>query len=272
MSDRLDVFLVKKSYVKSRVKAKELVLSGNVSVNGEVIIKPSVCVNEDCEIIISDSESHQYVGRGALKLKGAFECFDICVKNRYCADIGASTGGFTQVLLENGAKKVYAVDVGHGQLAKELADDKRVKNCEGVNVREVVPEFFSEPIEFMCGDLSFISLKLVIPPLKECLAENGEMIMLIKPQFEAGRKALNKKGIVKDKKDHIRVMHELFEFFESCGLELLGIAPSPIKGGDGNIEYLAHLKKTDLPFQNIGKINIKEFVDSVFLKFSKAEL
>lgn len=167
---------------------------------------------------------------------------------------------------------MYAIDVGHGQLAKELADDKRVKNCEGVNVREVVPEFFSEPIEFMCGDLSFISLNLVIPPLKECLAVNGEMIMLIKPQFEAGRKALNKKGIVKDKKDHIRVLQELFELFEICGLELLGIAPSPIKGGDGNIEYLAYLKKTDLPFQNSGKINIKEFVDSVFLKFTKIEL
>lgn len=269
MSNRLDIFLVEKAYVKSRSKAKELVLNGSVSVNGKTAKKPSALVDEDCEIIISEDEN-QYVGRGAFKLKGAFECFDVSVKDKCCADIGASTGGFTQVLLEKGAKKVYAVDVGHGQLADELVSDKRVVNCEGVNVRDVTPEFFSDSIDFMCGDLSFISLRLVIPLLKECLAENGEMIMLIKPQFEAGRTALNKKGIVRDKKDHLRVLQELSDFFYDCGLAVLGISPSPIKGGDGNIEYLAYFKKTDMPINSAGKINLKELVSSAFMNLNKS--
>lgn len=269
MSNRLDIFLVEKAYVKSRSKAKELVLNGSVTVNGKTAKKPSALVDEDCEIIISEDEN-QYVGRGAFKLKGAFECFDVSVKDKFCADIGASTGGFTQVLLEKGAKKVYAVDVGHGQLADELVSDKRVVNCEGVNVRDVTPEFFSDSIDFMCGDLSFISLRLVIPLLKECLAENGEMIMLIKPQFEAGRTALNKKGIVRDKKDHLRVLQELSDLFNDCGLAVLGISQSPIKGGDGNIEYLAYLKKTDMPINSAGKINLKELVSSAFMNLNKS--
>lgn len=269
MSNRLDIFLVEKAYVKSRSKAKELVLNGSVTVNGKTAKKPSALVDEDCEIIISEDEN-QYVGRGAFKLKGAFECFDVSVKDKFCADIGASTGGFTQVLLEKGAKKVYAVDVGHGQLADELVSDKRVVNCEGVNVRDVTPEFFSDSIDFICGDLSFISLRLVIPLLKECLAENGEMIMLIKPQFEAGRTALNKKGIVRDKKDHLRVLQELSDLFNDCGFAVLGISPSPIKGGDGNIEYLAYLKKTDMPINSAGKINLKELVSSAFVNLNKS--
>lgn len=268
MIKRLDVFLVENSFVKSRAKAKELILSGSVSLNGTVVKKPAVLVDENCEISVLNNENTRYVGRGALKLKGAFECFNVSVKDKCCADIGASTGGFTQVLLENGAAKVYSIDVGHNQLAEELVNDNRVENCEGVNVRDLTPDFFGNTVEFMCGDLSFISLKPVIPLLKECLAENGEMIMLIKPQFEAGKKALNKKGIVKDKKDHVRVLQELLDFFETCGLALIDLIPSPITGGDGNIEYLVHLKKAEIISK---RINVKEFVNSVFTGFCKAD-
>lgn len=263
MSRRLDVFLVEESLVKSRAKAKELIQNGSVTVDGTIAKKPSLLVEDDCKVVVTADEASQYVGRGALKLKGAFESFSIDVKGKCCADIGASTGGFTQVLLENGASIVYAVDVGHDQLAKELACDERVKNCEGTNVRDLTPDFFEGPVEFMCGDLSFISLRLVIPTLINCLADDGEIVMLIKPQFEAGKKALNKKGLVKDKKDHLRVLTELSEFFESCGLAVVDLAPSAITGGDGNIEYLVHLKKSSTGAKS-KLIDIKGFVNMTF--------
>lgn len=265
MSKRLDVLLAEKAYAKSRAKAKELILKGCVSVNERVALKPSVLVEDADNITVTNTE--HYVGRGALKLKSAFDCFDLNVKGKCCADLGASTGGFTQVLLENGASKVYAVDVGHDQLAKELVDDERVCNCEGVNVRDLTPDFFSEPVDFMCGDLSFISLRLAMPPMAECLRNDGEMVMLIKPQFEAGRAALNKKGIVKNKKDHVRVLQELSDFFKNCKLALIGLEVSAITGGDGNIEYLAHLKKCD-DYLGKGKaFNINKLVNLAFEKF-----
>ncbi|MGN0601750.1 MAG: TlyA family RNA methyltransferase [Oscillospiraceae bacterium] len=261
MSKRIDLYLVEKGFAKSRERAKEMVKSGNVSVDGRIVSKPSALVEEDCEIVVT-GQVMDYVGRGALKLKHAFECFDIDVKDKYCADIGASTGGFTQIMLEKGAKKVYAVDVGHGQLAKELAEDDRVVNCEGTNVKNLAKDFFDEPIEFVAGDLSFISLKLVIPVVKECVSDGGQMVLLIKPQFEAGKSALNKKGIVKDKKVHVRVLEELTSFFEECGLRLMGLTNSAIKGGDGNIEYLAWLEKSDILKSK--KIDIKKLVDTAF--------
>ena len=264
MSKRLDIFLVEKGFVKSRERAKELVKNNGVTVDGKVVTKPSVEVSEDQEIKII-GETLEYVGRGALKLKHAFECFDLSINGKCCADIGASTGGFTQIMLENGAKCVYAVDVGHGQLAQELLDDNRVINREGVNVKNLNKDFFSQPVEFMAGDLSFISLKQVIPVLKECIIDNGEMVMLIKPQFEAGKKALNKKGIVKDKKEHVRVLNELISFFEYCGLEILGLNSSGIKGGDGNIEYIVRLKKSDVINKFV--IDIKNFVENIFNKY-----
>lgn len=265
MSKRLDLLITEKGLAKSRERAKELVKNGSVCVNGKTVTKPSLMLEEDSEITLTGQAS-QYVGRGALKLKHAFDCFDLNVKGKICADIGASTGGFTQIMLENGAKKVYAVDVGHDQLDKKLAEDKRVVNCEGVNVRNLEKSFFSEPVEFMAGDLSFISLKLVVPVLKECICDNGEMVMLIKPQFEAGKQALNKKGIVKDKKDHVRVLQELLSFFESCDLSVMGLEPSAIKGGDGNIEYLAWLKNNRNKESFLNKLNVKSFVEEVFLK------
>ena len=242
---RLDVFLYDKGYAASREKAKRLIDEGAVSVNGRLAAKPSLKVSDDDMIEIA--EHTQYVGRGALKLVRAFEQFPISAKGRICADIGASTGGFTQVLLQNGAEKVYAVDVGHDQLAKELADDSRVVNCEGVNVRYLPKDFFEEDVTLICGDLSFISLKQIIPAVTAAVPENAELVFLIKPQFEAGREALNKKGIVTDQRRHTDVLRELCEFFKSCGLSLKGLTYSPICGGDGNREYLAYMVKNDTP-------------------------
>ena len=261
-SKRLDVFLVENGYARSRERAKELINNGSVTVNGQAAKKASLSIDEHSKVKVNDSDL-AYVGRGALKLKYAFEKFDIDVNDKCCADIGASTGGFTQVMLENGAKKVYAVDVGHDQLAKELATDKRVVNCEGVNVRELTADFFSEPIEFAAGDLSFISLNLVVPTLKDCIAENAQIILLIKPQFEAGKKALNKKGIVKDKKDHVRVLTQMLELFESCELSVCGLVRSAITGGDGNIEYLAWMKKSET--DSISNVfDVRAIVDNAF--------
>ena len=263
MSKRLDLWLTENGLAKSRERAKELVKKGSVSVDGKVITKPSATVEENSVVTLSEQESG-YVGRGALKLKTAFESFELNVQDKCCADIGASTGGFTQIMLENGARKVYAIDVGHDQLAKELVEDSRVVNCEGVNVRSLTKDFFHEPVEFMAGDLSFISLKLVVPVLKECISENGDMVMLIKPQFEAGKQALNKKGIVKDKKDHVRVLDELLHFFEDTGFQVKDLKPSSIKGGDGNIEYLVWLKNSKIEVSIFNRIDIKSFVEDVF--------
>lgn len=265
MSKRLDVFLVEKGYAKSRERAKEIIKDGKVFINSKVVTKPSVTVDKN-NLVEVKGKTFGYVGRGALKLLTAFECFDLDIQGKCCADMGASTGGFTQVMLEKGAKKVYAVDVGHGQLAQELINDSRVENCEGINVRNLTADFFDEPVEFISGDLSFISLKLVMPVLTKCIADGGEMIMLIKPQFEAGKQALNKKGIVRDKKDHVRVLREISECFKSCGLCLSGLEVSAIQGGDGNIEYLAHLKKTD-DMTDFMNIDVKTFVESAFERF-----
>ena len=241
MSERLDAYLVSKGLAASRERAKTLIKEGKVTVNGKVASKPSITVTDDDDI--SAGSDLAYVGRGALKLIKAIETFGIDLKDRVCADIGASTGGFTQVMLEKGARKVYAVDVGHGQLAASLREDPRVINMEGTNVRELTASDFDEPVTFMSVDLSFISLTLVAEKLVSLLAEGGEMAVLIKPQFEAGRKALNGSGIVKDAKEHIRVLTELAECFKSLGAALKGLTYSPVKGGSGNIEYLAHLAK-----------------------------
>lgn len=239
---RLDVFLTENRLVSSREKAKRLIRGGKVTVNGKPCDKPSQTVGETDEVILLEAE--RYVGRGALKLLKAFEVFPIDVCGTVCADIGASTGGFTQVLLERGAEYVYAVDVGHGQLARELAEHERVRNCEGVNVRYMPSDFFDRQVCFMSCDLSFISLTQVLPAMSAALAEGGEMAVLIKPQFEAGRAALNKNGLVKDRKKHAEALNSLSEFFPSVSLSLQGLDHSPICGGDGNIEYLAYLVKS----------------------------
>lgn len=238
---RLDAYLVGSGLTSSREKAKRLILDGKVTVNGKAVTKPSTQVEDTDSVSLAEGE--RYVGRGALKLVGAFEEFGTDVKGLVCADIGASTGGFTQVMLERGASRVYAVDVGHGQLADELLADSRVVNCEGVNVRFLTGDFFKEPVRFAAVDLSFISLTQTLPAVAAALAEDAELAVLIKPQFEAGRQALNKHGIVRDRRVHERVLTSMLVFFDSLELSAAGLIASPVSGGDGNIEYLAQLVK-----------------------------
>lgn len=261
---RLDIYLTEKNLINSRERGKRLIKDGKVTVNGVVCTKPSFEVNDEDDISVENAPD--YVGRGLIKLETAFQTFKLDINNKICADIGASTGGFTQCMLRYGAKKVYAVDVGHGQLDSSLVSNPMVVNCEGVNARYLTADFFNEIPEFMGVDLSFISLTLVMPAITACLHSDGDLVVLIKPQFEAGKQALNKKGIVKNPKDHIRVLKTLFDFFVELGLTVNDAVPSAIRGGDGNIEYLAHLKKyAEIAHKDI---NINALVKSAFDGFS----
>ena len=264
MPQRLDAFLVEAGLVKSRERAKSLIKNGGVRVGGKVITKPSYAVSESDNIECAD-DPLSFVGRGGEKLEHAFEIFGLDVNGLSCADIGASTGGFTECLLKHGAQRVYAVDVGHGQLDKSLCVDPRVTDLEGINARYMTPELFGDKPSFICGDLSFISLRLVIAPMIDCLADGGELVLLIKPQFEAGRAALNKKGIVKEPKEHIRVIKELTELFTKSGLTVIGLTYSGIRGSDGNIEYLIRMTKDSA--QKAAVFSPEETVSSAFAYF-----
>lgn len=258
---RLDVYLTENALAKSRERAKAMIKAGCVSVEGKVCQKPSAEVSDSDKVTVDD-RGFGYVGRGLIKLETAFQAFSLDVEGKVCADIGASTGGFTQCMLDRGAKKVYAVDVGHGQIDETLICDERVVNMEGVNARILTPSSFDEQPEFISVDLSFISLTMVMAALSSCLSNEGSMAVLIKPQFEAGRAALNKKGIVRDKKDHIRVLQSMISLFESCGLTVGGIVPSAIQGGDGNREYLAWLKKEEAV--RSAAIDVKAVAENAF--------
>lgn len=240
---RLDAYLSANGMAQSREKAKRMITEGKVSVNGNVVTKPAFSVDEGD--MVTAEQGDGYVGRGAYKLLGALDSFGIDISGRVCADIGASTGGFTQVMLERGAQKVFAVDVGHGQLDMSLVNDSRVKNCEGVNVRSIAADFFGEKVSFAACDLSFISLRTVLPAVCGALDDNAELVTLIKPQFEAGRAAVGKNGLVRSKSAHEQVLMQMCAFFAEQGLALLGLIPSPIKGGDGNAEYLAYVTKAE---------------------------
>ena len=239
---RLDVYLSEKGLVKSRQRAKELIKAGQVTVDGKSADKPAMEVAEGSEVKI-EGEQLIYVGRGGLKLEKALGEFGISLENRVCIDIGASTGGFTDCMLKNGAEFVYAVDVGHGQLDDSLKGDERVLNMEGRNILEMDSGDFPRMPDFISADVSFVSLKRILPKIKELLPENGEAVVLIKPQFEAGRADIGKGGIVKDRKVHVRVLEEVLAAAAAEGLLTWGITYSPVCGGDGNIEYLSHLKK-----------------------------
>ena len=259
--NRLDVFLVTNGFVKSRERAKAVIKAGKVKVKGKVCTKPSAQVL-DSDDISCEPDELSFVGRGGLKLNKALDSFCVDVTNAVCADIGASTGGFTQCLLEHGARKVYAIDVGHGQLDSSLVSDPRVVNFEGVNARELKSDLFDETPGFASIDVSFISLGLIIKPVCDVLTESARIIALIKPQFEAGKNALNKNGVVKDKKVHMNVLENITSFFSSCDLILQNLIASPITGGDGNIEYLALLTK-DRNAQKI-QLDIKNIVTTAF--------
>ena len=239
---RLDLYIAEKGLAGSREKAKELIKSGNVSVDGKITEKPAFDVTDANTIEVS-GDTLKYVGRGGLKLEEAVTRFGLDLNGKVCIDIGASTGGFTDCMLQNGAALVYAVDVGHDQLDRKLLQDSRVISMEGSDIRKLSAADFESPPDFISADVSFISLKLILPKISELLPESGEAAVLIKPQFEAGRSAIGKNGVVKDRKAHIRVLEEIVLFCPSAGLSVQGIVPSPITGGSGNREYLAYLKK-----------------------------
>lgn len=261
MSERLDSALVSQGLVPSRERAKELIKSGNVTVNGKTQSKPSINVTAEDKLEVIGGQL-KYVGRAGLKLEKAAKVFDISFKDKVCADIGASTGGFTDFMLQNGSIKVYAVDVGHDQLAQKLRDDARVVNMEGTNVKELCEGFFDENIDIMTADLSFISLKTALVPMLSSVNAGTMLVLLIKPQFEAGKKNIGKGGIVKDRKVHINVLRDMVSFFAQLNCTVHGLTCSGIKGGDGNIEYLALITKDEQA--TVFTADIPQLVDMAF--------
>ena len=243
MKDRLDILLVKRGLAESREKAKAVIMSGIVYVDGQKEDKAGQTFADTANIEVRGS-TLKYVSRGGLKLEKAMECFDVSVKDKVCMDIGASSGGFTDCMLQNGAKKVYAVDVGHGQLAWKLRNDTRVVVMEKTNIRYVKPEDIGESIDFASIDVSFISLSKVLPSAYNLLGERGEIVALIKPQFEAGREKVGKKGVVREKSTHIEVIQNCFAYAKENGFFVRELEFSPVKGPEGNIEYLYHLIKS----------------------------
>ena len=243
---RLDVALTERGLAESREKAKALIMAGIVFLNGQKSDKPGNPVKDD-DVIELRGETLPYVSRGGLKLEKAMKSFGVLLNNFVCADIGASTGGFTDCMLQNGAGKVYAIDVGYGQLAWKLRTDERVVNLERTNFRYVTNEQVPEPLDFASVDVSFISLYHIFPVLRSLLKENGRAVCLIKPQFEAGKENVGKKGVVRDKAVHIAVIEKITALIEENRFSLLGLDYSPIKGPEGNIEYLCYIEKCDSP-------------------------
>lgn len=242
MKERLDVLLVKRNLAESREKAKALIMSGIVYVNGQKEDKAGTTFEETAPIEVRGS-TLKYVSRGGLKLEKAMDRFGVRLDGKICMDVGASTGGFTDCMLQNGAVKVYSVDVGHGQLAWKLRNDERVVCMEKTNIRYVAPEDIADPIGFASIDVSFISLTKVLGPVKALLEDNGQIVCLIKPQFEAGREKVGKKGVVREPAVHLEVIDMVIDYALSIGFEALNLEFSPIKGPEGNIEYLLYLQK-----------------------------
>ena len=239
---RLDVEMVTRGLCPSREKARALILAGEVRVNGMRAEKAGQEVPSDAEISVVE-DAIPFVSRGGLKLDKAIKVFPIDLTGRVCADIGASTGGFTDVMLKNGARHVYSIDVGYGQLDWSLRNDPRVTVMERTNARFMTTEWFPEPITFASIDVSFISLKLILPPLYESMTEEGEVVALIKPQFEAGRAEVGKNGVVRDAAVHERVIRDMIAFADGVGFCISGLSFSPITGPKGNIEFLLYMQK-----------------------------
>lgn len=239
---RLDQLVFERGLTESRERAKTTIMSGIVYVNGQKVDKPGTPVDPEADIEVRGN-ALPYVSRGGFKLEKALKVFPVDPAGKVCIDCGASTGGFTDVLLKNGAAKVYAVDVGYGQLAWSLRTDERVVNLERTNVRYITEEQIPEPLDLAVMDVSFISIKLVIPAVGKLLKDGADYICLIKPQFEAGKDEVGKKGVVRDPAVHLAVIRSFMEFVETSEFTLMGLDFSPIKGPEGNIEYLAWLKK-----------------------------
>ncbi len=242
MKTRLDILLTERNLAESREKAKAIIMTGIVYVDNQKCDKPGTMVSDDQTVEVR-GKTLPYVSRGGLKLEKAKEVFGLSFADKICMDTGASTGGFTDLMLQNGAKKVYAVDVGYGQLAWKLRTDERVVNLERTNIRNVTEEVVPEPLDFASADVSFISLYHVIPVVFERLKESGTAVFLIKPQFEAGREKVGKKGVVRDPAVHIEVIEKIFTLVIEQGFGVLGLDFSPVKGPEGNIEYLIYLQK-----------------------------
>ncbi len=243
MKKRLDILLVEKGFAPSREKAKALIMSGIVFVDNDKCDKAGQEIKEDALIEVRGS-GLKYVSRGGLKLEKAIDKYALSLDNKVCMDIGASTGGFTDCMLQNGAKKVYAVDVGYGQLAWSIRNDERVVNMERTNIRYVTQEDIDELLDFASIDVSFISLTLVLPVLYELLKEGGQAVCLVKPQFEAGKGKVGKKGVVREMSTHIEVVQKILDFCTQINFKVEDMDFSPIKGPEGNIEYLFYITKT----------------------------
>ncbi len=260
MAERLDVELVNRGLVESREKGRALIMAGSVYVDGQKAFKAGDRIKDGMNIEIRGAKL-KYVSRGGLKLEKSVEVFPISLEGKVCADIGASTGGFTDCMLQNGASKVYAIDVGYGQLAWKLRSDDRVVNMERTNIRYLDFELISDEVGFVSIDVSFISLKLVLPVAYELLADGGELVALIKPQFEAGREEVGKKGVVRDPEVHESVINTITSFAHETGFSVKGLDFSPIKGPEGNIEYLMYLGKDGENSTVISEELVKEVVD-----------
>ena len=241
MKERLDILLVNRGLAPSREKAKTMIMEGNVFVNHNREDKAGSTFPDDCMIEIHGT-TLKYVSRGGLKLEKAMTHFGITLEGKVCMDIGASTGGFTDCMLQNGAVKVYSVDVGYGQFAWKLRQDPRVVCMEKTNIRYVTPEDIDDKLDFASVDVSFISLTKVLGPARALLTDQGQMVCLIKPQFEAGREKVGKKGVVRDKKVHEEVIQKIEDFCLSNGFSIHNLEYSPIKGPEGNIEYLLYME------------------------------
>ena len=242
MKERLDVLLVKRNLASSREKAKAIIMSGNVFVDGQREDKAGTSFPEEVQIEVR-GHALPYVSRGGLKLEKAMKNFDVSMEGKVCTDVGSSTGGFTDCMLQNGAVKVFAIDVGHGQLDWKLRQDERVVCMEKTNFRYMTPEDIPDVLDFASVDVSFISLDKILTPAYALLREQGEMVALIKPQFEAGREKVGKKGVVRDPKVHEEVISRIVRHADEVSFEVLDLSYSPIRGPEGNIEYLIHLKK-----------------------------
>lgn len=260
MKERLDVLLVNRGLAPSREKAKTMIMEGNVFVNNNREDKAGSMFPDDCTIEIHGN-TLKYVSRGGLKLEKAMTHFGISLEGKICMDIGASTGGFTDCMLQNGASKVYAVDVGYGQLAWKLRQDERVVCMEKTNIRYVTPNDINDALDFASVDVSFISLTKVLGPARELLKEKGQMVCLIKPQFEAGREKVGKKGVVRDKTVHEEVIDKIASFALENGFSIHNLEFSPIKGPEGNIEYLIYIEKDQEPKKE-DSVDIHEVVEA----------
>lgn len=243
MKERLDVLVIKQGFAESREKAKALIMAGEVFVNGQREDKAGAVFEEEKVKIEVRGKTLPYVSRGGLKLEKALKMFPLTVQNKVCMDIGASTGGFTDCMLQNGASKVYSVDVGHGQLAWKLRNDNRVVCMEKTNFRYMKKEDIEDELDFASVDVSFISLTKILIPARNLLKDGGEMVCLIKPQFEAGREKVGKKGVVRDPLVHKEVIEKVIDFACLVGFDVLQLEYSPIKGPEGNIEYLIYIRK-----------------------------